>query len=69
MQHLKGSTSADAPQITRVLISQLESLEILDSYTLSDWSLFWNQLKNEQLQTDNYNCQISQIFHFFVSIF
>ena len=64
MQHLKGSTSADAPQITRVLISQLESLEILDSYTLSDWSLFWNQLKNEQLQTDNYNCQISQIFIF-----
>ena len=64
MQHLKGSTSADAPQITRVLISQLESLEILDSYTLSDWSPFWNQLKNEQLQTDNYNCQISQIFHF-----
>ena len=64
MQHLKGSTSADVPQITRVLISQLESLEIWDSYTLSDWSPFWNQLKNEQLQTDNYNCQISQIFHF-----
>ena len=61
MQHLKGSTSADAPQITRVLISQLESLEILDSYTLSDWSLFWNQQKTKQLQTDNYNCQISQI--------
>ena len=34
----------------------------LDSYTLSDWSPFWNQLKNEHLQTDNYNCQISQIF-------
>ena len=32
-------------------------LEIWDSYTLSDWSPFWNQLKNEQLQTDNYNCQ------------
>ena len=31
---------------------------IRDSYTLSDWNLFWNQLKNKQLQTNNYNCQI-----------
>ena len=62
VQHLKGSYLCR--RTTRVLISQLESLEIWDSYTLSDWSPFWNQLKNEQLQTDNYNCQISQIFHF-----
>ena len=43
------------PQLCRVLY---------DSYTYSDWSPFWNQLKNEQLETDNYNCQISQIFLF-----
>ena len=48
------------PQLLRVLC---------DSYTYSDWSPFWNQLKNEQLQTDNYNFQINQIFLIFVSIF
>ena len=48
------------PQLCRVLC---------DSYTYSDWSPFWNQLKNEQLQTDNYNCQISQIFLFLWAFF
>ena len=48
------------PQLCRVLC---------DSYTYSDWSPLWNQLKNEQLQTDNYNCQISQIFLFLWAFF
>ena len=48
------------PQLCRV---------VWDSYTLSDWSPFCNQLKNEQLQTDNYNCQISHIFIFFLWAF
>ena len=26
--------------------------------TVSDWNLFWNQLKNEKLQTDNFSWQI-----------
>ena len=63
----KEATSADAPQITRVLISQLESLEIWDSYTLSDWSPFWNQPKNEQLQTDNIAKSVK--YFIFFSIF
>ena len=40
------------------------TLEIWDSHTPSNWSPFWNELKNEQLQTDNYNCQICQIYFF-----
>ena len=32
-------------------------LIIWDSRTLSNWNLFWNQLKNEQLQTKNYNAK------------
>ena len=31
---------------------------IRDSYTLFNWHSFWNQLKNKQLRTNNYNCQI-----------
>ena len=30
---------------------------IWDSHTLSDWNLFWNPLKNEQLQTKNYDAK------------
>ena len=42
---------------------------IRDSYTLSDWNSFWNQLKNKKLQANNYyNCK-NQIFHFIVSMF
>ena len=41
----------------------------VNSYTYSDWSPLWNQLKNEKLQTDNYNCQISQIFLFLWAFF
>ena len=44
------------------------TLEIWDSYTLSDWNPFWNQLK-KLLPTDNYNCQISQIFLFLWAFF
>ena len=28
------------------------------SYALSEWNWFWNQLKNEQLETDSYKSQI-----------
>ena len=28
------------------------------SYALSEWYWFWNQLKNEQLETDSYKSQI-----------
>ena len=31
---------------------------IWDSHTLSDWNLFWNPLKNEQLQNQKLRCQI-----------
>ena len=42
---------------------------IRDSYTLSDWNSFWNQLKNKKLQANNYyNCK-NQIFHFIVGMF
>ena len=42
---------------------------IRDSYTLSDWNSFWNQLKNKKLQANNYyNCK-NQIFYFIVSMF
>ena len=51
----------------RSLESSSLTLEIRDLYTLSDCSPFWNQLKNEQLQTDN--CQISQIFIFLCTFF
>ena len=30
---------------------------IWDSHTLSDWNLFWNPLKNERLQTKNYDAK------------
>ena len=51
----------------RSLESSSLTLEIWDSYTLSDCSPFWNQLNNEQMQT--YNCQISQIFLFLWTFF
>ena len=41
---------------------------ITDSYTPFDWNPFWNQLKNEQLENDNYDCR-SNISFFAVSIF
>ena len=28
------------------------------SYALFEWNWFWNQLKNEQLETDSYKSQI-----------
>ena len=43
------------PQLCRVLC---------DSYTYSDWSPLWNQLKNEQLQTDNLIAKSVKYFFF-----
>ena len=40
---------------------------ITDSYTPFDWNPFWNQLKSEQLENDNYDCR-SNISFFAVSM-
>ena len=34
------------------------SVDEHSSYALSEWNWFWNQLKNEQLETDSYKSQI-----------